>query len=255
MNLFKIIGFIIVTLTFGSCASTGKYVYFNNINKSDSIDTSINLPPISVKSGDVLQIVVSTIDREISTLLNPNSTIVGASMNNPIQQGYLVDRDGNIELPMVGKIYVRGKSTSEINELIKSQLGSSVKNVFVSTRLVNFRVSILGDVARPGSYNVPNERISILDALSLAGDLNITAVRDDVMLIREVEGKKKFISINMNDSKTLASPYFYLANNDVIYVKPGATRVFGNTTGFRLFPYVTGVVSLLIVFYATFLRK
>jgi len=254
MNL-KVIGFIILISTFCSCASTSKYVYFNNISKSDSIDTSINIPPILVKSGDVLQIVVSTIDREISSLLNPNSSIVGASINNPIQQGYLVDRDGYIELPMAGKIYVRGRSTGEINELIKGQLSSSVKNVFVSTRLVNFKVSILGDVARPGSYNVPNERISILDALSLAGDLNITAVRDDVMLIREVEGKKKFISINMNDGKTLASPYFYLANNDVLYVKPGATRVFGNTTGFRLFPYITGLASLLIVVYATFIRK
>jgi polysaccharide export outer membrane protein len=113
----------------------------------------------------------------------------------------------------------------------------------------------LGDVARPGAFNLPNERVSLLDALSLAGDLNISAVRDDVMIIREVSGKKQYISVNLNDKNTLSSPYFYLANNDVIYVKPGPTRVFGNSRGFQVFPYVSSVISLLLVVYATLLRK
>lgn len=221
----------------------------------DSSDISNNLHPLLIQSGDILQITVSTIDRDISTILNPTSTIGGATLNNPIQQGYLVDKDGNIELPMAGKIYVRGKSTSEINEIIKNEVGKTVKNVFVATRLVNFRISVLGDVSRPGSYNIPNERLSLLDALSMAGDLNISAVRDNVVIIREVEGKKKYVTVNLNDSKTLSSPYFYLANNDVVYVKPGPTRVFGNSRGFQIFPYVSSVISLLLVIYATLLRK
>jgi len=253
MFTIRYLVYLIILISVWSCGSTNKYLYFNNLQKGEADDTSY-IHPLIIQSGDVLQVTVTTIDPTISGLFNPNSNIAGAAINNPIQQGYLVDRDGNIELPLVGKIYVKGKSTSEINEAVKEELGKTIKNAFVATRLVNFKISIIGDVARPGTFNVPNERLSILDALSLAGDLNISAVRDDVMIIRETNGKKRYISINLNDRSTLASPNFYLANNDVIYVKPGPTRVFGNSRGFQIFPYVSSVISLLLVIYATLLR-
>lgn len=253
--MLKINLITILLFTICSCASTNKYVYFNDLSKEDSLNTTTNLRPLTIQSGDILQVTVSTIDKEISQILNPNSNIAGGNINNPIPQGNLVDQEGNIELPLIGKIYVRGKSTTEINELIKEELNKTVKNVFVSTRLVNFRISILGDVARPGSFNIPSERVSILDALSMAGDLNISAVRDDIMIIREIEGRKKYAWVNLNNKDVLSSPYFYLANNDVIYVKPGTTRVFGNSRGFQLFPYVSSVISLLLVFYSTLIRN
>lgn len=255
MNLIKNLIVLSIIVIYTSCASTQKYIYFNNLQKSDSIENTVNLRSLTIQSGDILQITVSTIDKDISQVLNPNSNIAGGNINNPIPQGTLVDQDGNIELPLIGKIYVRGKSTSEINEIVRQELSKSFKNIFVSTRLLNFRISILGDVARPGSFNIPSERISVLDALSMAGDLNISAVRDEVMIIREIEGKKKYAWINLNDKKTLSSPYFYLANNDVVYVKPGSTRVFGNSRGFQLFPYISSVISILLVVYATLLRK
>jgi len=100
-------------------------------------------------------------------------------------------------------VQVGGKTTAEITEIVKEALGKSIKNLFVSTRLLNFRISILGDVARPGSYNIANERVSILEALSMAGDLNIGGRRDNVLLIREIEGKRQYVTINLNESKTL----------------------------------------------------
>lgn len=253
-NLFLV---LFCGLLFSACIDTRKSIYFNDIQKMNISDTVDNRQPLYIKSGDILQVTVSTIDKDISMLYNPITTINSTSINtiNPIAQGYLVDREGFVDLPMIGKQSVKGKTTEEANETIKSALSRSIKNVFVSTRLLNFRISVLGDVARPGSFNIPNERVSLLDAISLAGDLNITAVRDDVMLIRETDKQKKYISIDLNDSKTLASPYFYLTNNDVVYVKPGKNRVSSSTLGFQLLPTILGGLSLITVILTTVVRK
>lgn len=255
MKFSSLILFILLLdVSFSSCVSTKNFVYFNDIQKSNGGDSAANVHPILIQPGDILQVTISTIDREVSLLFNPNTINNTTAVNNPIAQGYLVDNEGNIELPLIGKVNVNRKTTSQINEIIKTELNKSIKNAFVATRLLNFKISVLGDVARPGSFNIPNEKVSLLDALSLAGDLNITAVRDDVMLIREVEGKKKYISLNLNDSKTLTSPYYYLANNDVIYVKPGESRVFANSRGFQLLPAILGALSLITVIITTVIR-
>jgi polysaccharide export outer membrane protein len=209
------------------------------------------LTPLHIQTGDILQITISTLNRDISLLFNPNSS---SANGNPVAPGYIVSQDGNVDLPMVGKVYVRGKTTDEINNDVKVALEQTLKNVYVSTRLLNFRVSVLGDVARPGNYQVANERVTILEALSLAGDANMSARRDDVLLIREREGKKTYVTINLNDSKILTSPYYYLTNNDVIYVRPGINRAISNTAALQLLPAVATVVTLLIVLYNNTLR-
>jgi polysaccharide biosynthesis/export protein len=244
--------FIGLALIFSSCANTKSYVYFNDVEKLNSVDSSQNFSALAVEPGDILQITISTMDKDISALFNPNTiNSTSTSLNNQIAQGYLVDSDGNIELPVAGKIYVKGKSTSQVTDVVKRELNKTLKDAFVSTRLVNFKVSVLGDVARPGSFNIPNERITLLEALSLAGDLNMTAVRNDVMLIRETAGKKQYVSIDLNDKKTLSSPYYYLKNNDVIYVKPGANKAFATSRGFQLLPTILGALSLITVIVTT----
>lgn len=215
-------------------------------------DTVNNLSPITIQPGDILQVTISTINRDVAALFNPlpNSGNLQATA-----LGYLVDSEGNIELPMIGKVYVKGKTTEAINSDLKIALEKSIKNVFVATRLLNFRISVIGDVARPGYYSISNERATILEALSMAGDVNLTARRSDVLLIREKEGKKEYISIDLSNSKALSSPYYYLANNDVIYVKPGVNRAIASSTGFQLLPTIFGTVSLLLVIYTTAIKK
>jgi len=243
-------------LLLSSCVSNKAFVYFNDVERLNGIDSTTTIPPIRVQPGDVLQVTISTVDKDISQMFNPITVINSGAINsnNAIAQGYLVNENGAIELPMIGKVNVWRKTTSEINEAIKAELNKSIKNAFVSTRLLNFRVSVLGDVAKPGSFTIPNERISLLDALSLAGDLNITALRNDIMLIREVDGRKRYASINLNDSKTLSSPYYYLTNNDVIYVKPGPNRVFSNSRGYQLLPIILSGLSLVTVLLSTLLK-
>lgn len=230
------------------CANTKKFVYFNDLEKANGIDSITNATSIKIEKGDILQITISTIDRDVSQILNPTSTYANSL------PGYLVDTTGSIEIPLVGKIYVAGKTTTELNELIKTSVSTSIKNPFVATRLLNFRISVLGDVARPGTYNISNERVSILEALSLAGDVNLGARRDDIMLIRESDGKRQYVSIDLNNSKALYSPFFYLRNKDVVYVKPTANRLFTSTTGFQLLPTIFGALSLLLGIYVTVKR-
>lgn len=241
---------------FLGCASNKPFVYFNDVNKADSGIMQNAAPALLVQPGDILQVTISTLDKDISAFFNPSAIAAGTSAaGSSIQQGYLVDRSGFIDLPMIGKLKVANNSTEQVNEIIRSEVNKSLKNAFVATRIVNFKVSVLGDVAKPGSFNVANERITVLEALSLAGDMNITATRDDIMLIRDVEGKQTYHSISLNDSKLLGSPYYYLKNNDVLYVKPGPNKSFSSTRGFQLLPIALSALSLLTVIISTVLRN
>ena len=244
--------FLVATI-FTSCTNTKKFIYFNDIEGAYKSDKINNLPSIKIERGDIIQVSISTIDREVSQLLNPTTNGI-TGVNNPIAPGYLVDSTGSIEIPLAGKISVTGKTTSEISDIIKTSLNKEIKNILVSTRLMNFRIAVLGSVTRPGSYNVSNDRISILEALSLAGDASINAQRDNILLIREVGGERQYITLNLNDSKTFTSPYFYLANKDVIYVKPEKNRLFASTIGFQILPTIFGALSLGLVIYSTLRR-
>ena len=238
-----------------SCSSTKKYIYFNDLDSSsvNKVDKITNLPSVKIERGDIIQVSISTIDREVSQLLNPTTNGI-TGVNNPIAPGYLVDSLGNIEIPLAGNVNVANKTTSEINEVIRQKLSKEIKNVLVYTRLMNFRISILGDVSRPGSYNISNDRVSILEAISLAGDLNITARRDNIMLVREQNGERRYISINLNDSKVFTSAYFYLINKDVIYIQPAKNRLVTSSTGFQILPTIFGGLSLALVIFSTFRR-
>lgn len=222
---------------FTACLNTKKITYFNDVTQRSGVDSSGNATPLLIEPGDVLQVTITTVDKDVSAMFNPHT-------EGPAQ-GYMVDASGNIELPVIGKLQVKGMTTGQINERIKALANQTLKNAYVSTRLANLRVSVLGDVAHPGSYPVQGERVSILDALSLAGDANTTAIRSDVMLIREEDGVKRYVSLDLSDSKLLSSPYYYLKNNDVIYVKPGRNKVFAQSRGVILLPTIIAALSLI----------
>ncbi len=230
---------------FASCVNTKKITYFND-TVTPGADSVNRLQQLKIQPGDILQITVTTFDKEISQIFNPNTAAAaGQTPGNGMDQGYLVDSSGYIAMPVIGKLYVKDKTTAGINELVTAELSKTVRNVYVSTRLVNFRVSVLGDVARPGSFRIGGERASVLDALSMAGDLNVTAKRNDVMVIREINGVKSYGNINLNDINALSSPYYYLTNNDIIYVKPGPNKSFPSSRTIQLLPVITGIISLI----------
>ena len=216
-----------LTFSLGSCASKRNYVYFYNKSNIASKDSSISYAPI-LKPDDILSINVSTIDPDASKPFNLN--VVSYSQNNqiigtPTSQSYLISADGTIDFPVIGKIKLAGLSRLDATNFIKEKLESYVENPIVNIRILNFKITVLGEVRNPGTFTIPNERITILDALGYAGDLAITGLRSNILVIRESNGKKVGTRVDLTSADLFNSSVFYLNQNDIIYVQPNKTKV------------------------------
>jgi polysaccharide export outer membrane protein len=157
-----------------------------------------------------------------------------------------VDSEGNIEFPILGKIQVEGMTRNELVQYLTREIGKDVKDPIVYVNFKNFKFTVLGEVRAPGTYTIDSEKISVLQALGRAGDLNLTAMREGILLIREVDGVQKHYKINLKSSDLLESPYFYLQQNDVIYVPPSPTRVAQGTAATGLWSSMLSTISSAI---------
>jgi len=215
-------------LILGGCVSKKDVVYlqYDEINKSE-VNNDYQL---KFKPDDMLQIIVSS--DNVESVLPFNLPVVayqitvGNAFGQPQQQAYLVDKYGNIEFPILGKIKVGGLTRVEVIELLKSELDPTyLKSPIINVFITNFKITVQGDVARPGTYNLSNERVSIFDALGLAGDLNISGNRENVLVLREENGTKNEYRVNLMSKKTLTSPAYYLQQNDIVYVEPNNAKI------------------------------
>jgi polysaccharide export outer membrane protein len=186
---------------------------------------------IIYKPDDIITINVSAIDPASVAPFNL-TLIAGARANDPLsaqgglqQQTYLVDYDGNIEFPVLGKLKIAGLTRTELTAMLTEKISEYVNNPIVNVRLSNFTVTILGEVRNPGTFTIPDERITILEALGLADDLTIYGERKNVLLVREVDGKKKYSKVDLTSVNVVNSPVYYLQQNDVIYVEPNNARI------------------------------
>jgi len=243
---------ILITLISSSC-STKKVVYFNGIS---DVTLKSKFPPnieSIIQINDLLSITVSSANPAASAIFNaPNEstpTTTSATFGNTLTIGYLVNLDGDILFPVLGKIHAQGLTKSQLQALLTKQLVDTKQLIdpIVTIRQLNFRVSVLGEVSKPGVYTTPNEKISLLEALSFAGDITIYGKKDNVLLVREDDkGDKLIVRIDLTSSNLFTSPYYYLKSNDVIYVEPSQNREkkerFAQVT-----PIILSVVSLLII--------
>ena len=225
--------YLVIFLMFilSSCGSTKNVPYFLNLGSTlDTVlvNTSKFKEPV-ILTDDLISISLFTIDPNTSLVVNQvgsqaiSSTSGGQSnalIATQANSGFLVDKNGEIDLSIVGKVKIAGLTTYEAKELIKRRASLVYKDPNVQVRYANFKVTILGEVTRPAAYTMPNEKISVLDALGLAGDLTIYGKRENVLLIRENNGKKEFARLNLNSTELFKSPYYYLRQNDVLYVEP-----------------------------------
>ncbi|MBQ2046348.1 MAG: polysaccharide biosynthesis/export family protein [Muribaculaceae bacterium] len=203
--------------------------YFEDIR--DSISGEFNQGDYGIKiiPDDELLITVTSMVPEATamynlSLSNPATRDGVLKSTQPQQQTYIVDVNGDIQFPVLGKLRVAGMSTQELTQELTSRISKDVDNPVVRVQLVNFRINVLGEVKHPGAISVNKERYSILDALADAGDLTEYGERSNVLLIREIDGKRIFQRMNLNSSTLLTSPYFYLQQNDVVYVEPNEIR-------------------------------
>ena len=225
-NLFSR-NFILVAVMAGvlltSCASKKDVVYFQNTGDFETIVDKNSFTP-KFKVDDLVNIHISTLDPEASV---PFNLFKGASEGGirAEQVDYLIDKDGEIDFPVVGKIKISGLSAEEVRVLLRTKLSDYLKNPIINIRLRNFTVTVLGEVKRPGTYPVNGERITILEALGLAMDLTVKGVRDNVMVIRDFDGTKVYTRIDLTKKEAMSSPVYYLTQNDVVYVEPNQSAV------------------------------
>ena len=215
-----------------SCISTKNVTYFQNLSteKKSVMESVAKFTEPIIQSDDIIAIDINTIDPESSNSVNQaGSPLASSAYNNTVPRQavntYLVDKNGEVELSLIGKVKVAGLTTFDAKEAIRKRASRDLKNPNVSVRFANFKISVLGEVSRPAAYTVPNEKVSVLDALSLAGDLTIYGKRENVLVIRDNNGKKEFGRLNLNSTDTFNSPYYYLKQNDVVYVEPNKSRV------------------------------
>jgi len=227
-NFTKII-LLLSVIVLSSCASRQDIIYFQDepiTNAQDNLNTDFEL---RFRSDDLLTIDVSALDPEVARPFNLpavsyNSSVISAQGTLKMQT-YLIDGNGNIEFPVLGTIKIGGLSRSEANTMMKEKLTEYIKDPIVNIRLANFTVTVLGEVNSPGTFTVLDEKISLNEALGLAGDLTIYGKRDNVFLIREVDGQKRYAKFDLTSVNVVNSPNYYLVQNDVIYVEPNNARV------------------------------
>ena len=186
------------------------------------------------KPDDILTINVSALDPDTVRPFNlpvvtNNATDVMMAQGVAQVQSYLVDYDGNIQFPVLGTIKVAGLTRTELTSLLTEKISAYANDPIVNIRLANFTITIIGEVANPGTFTIQDERITLLEALGMANDLTIYGARKNVLIIREVEGKKKFATIDLTSINTVNSPVYYLQQNDVIYVEPNKARIRAST--------------------------
>ncbi len=219
-------------LLFGiiSCGSTKTIAYLQDAENFQNNSGTDSLYDARIKPKDLLTITVTTFDKEASLPFNLTMPLAATQTTSltsqPVLQSYLVDNKGNIDFPVLGKIQVMGKTKTQLEDLLKHELKIYLKEEpLVNVRFVNYKISVLGEVGRPNTFTVVNEKVNILEALALAGDLTIFGKRENVKLIREhANGGKEIIIINLNDSELVRSPYFYLQQNDILYVEPNKAK-------------------------------
>ena len=225
MRKYFSIFFLLALLT--SCMSTKNVTYFQNKEEIDQV-ISRQLYDARIMPKDILQIQVFSITggAEAFNLLKGTTAATSTSINTNQNSvyNYLVDNEGKIEMPIIGALKLGGLSKNEAEELIKSKIKpymAESENLVVHVRMMNYKYAILGGVSKPGLYTTQNEKVSILEAIAQAGDLTTFAYRDRIYVIREnSDGQKEYHRLNINDANIISSPYYYLQQNDVVYVEP-----------------------------------
>ncbi|MBR6640010.1 MAG: polysaccharide biosynthesis/export family protein [Muribaculaceae bacterium] len=214
-----------------SACSTSKnsLTYFEDIQGIESGSVPSTEYSVKIIPNDELFITVTSLIPQATAVYNlpisnPGILEVLNVTTQPQQQTFIVDKAGDIDFPLVGKVHVEGLTTQQIKEKLVELIGKDVDDPIVRVELMNFRVNVLGEVKKPGAVSVRRERYSVLDALADAGDLTEFGERSNVLLIREENGAKTYHRLNLNEASTLSSPYFYMQQNDVIYVEPNEIR-------------------------------
>ena len=212
---------IVLAATVTSCKAPQSLAYFENADSLKTVGTTALDYAVKIRPADELIITVNSIVPEATAAYNLSST--------PQNQTYVVDTDGEITMPVIGKIHAAGMTTKGLGDYLTEKISKEVDSPVVRVQLANFRVNVLGEVKRPGAIEAKSERFTIFDALAAAEDMTEYGERTNVMVIREENGQRAYHRVNLKDARIVDSPYYYLQQNDVVYVEPNQIKA-GNAT-------------------------
>ena len=240
-----IAGFLVFTCIYAtSCVSSKNIKYFSNLSDSAVVHLPLlQKPPAIIMPDDILEIKIAGANEATAALLNTYSSPSNAAnaANAPNQSsGYLVDNKGDVEFPIMGKIHAAGLSKDEFKDRLKERVSKYLKDPLVSVRFTNFRFSVLGEVKTPGSFLVPHERVTVLEALGLSGDMTTYSRRTNVRVIRDSSGNREVGQLDFTDKSVFTSKYYYLQRNDIVYVEAEKTK-----SQFEDFSRVSSIVATL----------
>jgi polysaccharide biosynthesis/export protein len=253
--LTGVTGLILFSVIFSSCVNTRQVTYMQG--KFDTAKLSvINISEPMIRKGDLLSVIVYSDNPEATALYNQSLIAVSSSSagggsssgssggggagggsgssagamsaGSPTTPGYLVDENGNIEFQGLGLMHVEGLTKIQMKGLLDSKLKDYLKNPYFTIRFLNYRFTMLGEVQRPGIFSIPGEHVSMLEAIGLAGDLTLYGRRDNVLIMRENQGKREWARLDLTKPEILSSPYFYLQQNDVVYVEANKKKLVAN---------------------------
>lgn len=239
---------------FSSCASRKDLVYFQP--DSTQLNTSFKLNAPKLQPGDILAISVTADDVRATipfNQLSPYSSSGTLQNTNPFIPTYAIDGNGNIDFPKIGLVKIGGKTRTEAMEYLKSEIGKFIVNPGLSMEVRNFKITVLGEVRNPGTFAINNDRITLLEALGLAGDLTINGVRNNILVIREQNGTKEEFRVDLTKRNSLNSPVYYLSQNDVIYIEPNGAKVQSSKYTQNTSVFVS-IASLIITVIAVIIR-
>lgn len=261
-KLFLLIGFSILL---ASCTTYKSVPYLQNSEIVNNNNKKMPLYDAQIMPKDLLSVTVNASDPQtaapfnltIQTPINATSTNINTTTQPALQQ-YLVNNAGEIDFPVIGRLRIGGLTKSQAEDLIRVKLEPYLKEIpIVTVRMSNYKISVLGEVNRPGSFTVSNEKVNVLEALAMAGDMTVYGIRNDVKLVREeADGKRQIISLNLNDANLIVSPYYDLKQNDILYITPNKTKArnsdIGNST--NLWVSATSILVSIASLLVTILR-
>jgi polysaccharide export outer membrane protein len=250
----KRFAFLLLAVLMSGCAAKRNLVYMSNLADTAAYRANIaNTVEPKLQPGDILSIVVTNVDPETSNLLNKgllpvtNTNVLGSNLPTPEVPGYLVDKSGDIIFPVAGKVKVAELTVDEAAKKLGDVLGTYVKKPIVAMRVLNFKITVIGEVSKPGIFNIPNAHVNVFEALGLAGDMTVYGKRENVSVIHEEGGVRTVTRIDLNTKEALQSPVFYLRQNDIVYIKPDKLKERQARTDTRTLSIIVAAATVITV--------
>lgn len=247
----KSFALVFILLLISSCRMQKDVLYFQNIDQIIN-ETPETYEDPDIQTGDALTITVSAFNAELAAPFNlqtGRNTSISTSFSAKSPSVYVVSQNGEIEMPMLGSIKVTGKTRQELGAFLEDKISEYLENPIVNVRFVNYRVTLLGEFNRPGVVNSDTEKLSIIEAIAKAGDMNLYAIRDSVMLIRTVDDVRTHTFVNLKDANTFNTEYFYLKQNDIVYAMPNKSKALEINTrpltaALTILGFATAIIAL-----------